>query len=443
MALSAIQKVALVLASSVSILLLVLNLESVTTVSSALSVTAFRQKNTGEGSDVLTVSVQRGSDAFYSLYETREVLFGNVKEANIAMQAALQATTDPRTSNDNVSRAILVFLPANSTHFNKELKAMFLSIAIMRLSQPSHIKTDLIVGTPPSNFEFPKSLGCVEDVRSGFDDSERCTVIEHVPLTQRPGVHVLDKYSNYVDSILVLSEFRHGSAYDLLLRSDMDTFLTPAFATWTMPARLALVTGAGGYNSENVKKHLKWVMESKLGLVDAGLVNIGSTWIGQAAVMISAARLTLAAMEWLHTQEFSEYEINHSGVDGWPYWHWPVILLYGGHIAVNQIPKHQLLVTNSGSSINMDFGSTSKAPLPTTVLHIHCWHTDDQFSKFTFQSGGYSSLDLTPYVNMESSQSLAMTIAISSDRLSSIDFRSIVNDSQRMKLKEWLRITPP
>jgi hypothetical protein len=42
-------------------------------------------------------------------------------------------------------------------------------------------------------------------------------------------------------------------------------------------------------------------------------------------------------MRWLDTQEFSKFEKCCQGVEGWPSWHWGVLLLYGGHIAVNQV----------------------------------------------------------------------------------------------------------
>jgi hypothetical protein len=42
-------------------------------------------------------------------------------------------------------------------------------------------------------------------------------------------------------------------------------------------------------------------------------------------------------MRWLDTQEFGDFEKCCSGGDSWPHWHWPVLLLYGGHIALNQV----------------------------------------------------------------------------------------------------------
>jgi hypothetical protein len=58
---------------------------------------------------------------------------------------------------------------------------------------------------------------------------------------------------------------------------------------------------------------------------------------GRSELMVATANMTVNAMRWLHTQEFSEFEKCCSGTDAWPQWHWPVLLLYGGHIALNQV----------------------------------------------------------------------------------------------------------
>jgi hypothetical protein len=50
-------------------------------------------------------------------------------------------------------------------------------------------------------------------------------------------------------------------------------------------------------------------------------------------------------MRWLDTQEFSEYEKCCAGTESWPNWHWPVMLLYGGHIALNQVNKTEQFFT--------------------------------------------------------------------------------------------------
>ena len=40
----------------------------------------------------------------------------------------------------------------------------------------------------------------------------------------------------------------------------------------------------------------------------------------------------------------------------WPHWHWPVILLYGGHVALNQVG---VVVKSSVENGQLDYGTTA------------------------------------------------------------------------------------
>ena len=61
----------------------------------------------------------------------------------------------------------------------------------------------------------------------------------------------LVQYANYIDSMLVLAEFATDTAYEFLLRSDLDTFVTPGFSDWILQDDVAIATGKGGYVCEN------------------------------------------------------------------------------------------------------------------------------------------------------------------------------------------------
>ena len=70
----------------------------------------------------------------------------------------------------------------------------------------------------------------------------------------------------------------------------------------------------------------------------------------------------------------------------WPGWYRGVSLLYAGEIAVNHCAP------DARRSDLLDAHSTS--PEPTSRFpHIHCWHTDEKFSKHFFMSGRYTSAD--------------------------------------------------
>jgi hypothetical protein len=394
----------------------------------------------GSTDDMVTADIKKGSRTFFSLDNVRKSFVDSVQAANAELQTALNKSGATRASG-TIVRGVMIYLPPNIGKFEREVKAMYLSIAVMRSKQPAHMKTDFIVFTPIENFGFPESIGCSREPRDSHDEDEKCVVLPHVPLVKRGNIsEPLVDYGNYIDSMLILAEFQFGDQYDYLMRSDSDTFLTPGFADWSLPDDVAIATGKGGYGSTNANNHLKWIATNPLGLKDSGVLGIGSTWFGRAAVMVGASKLTIEIMRWLDSQEFSEYEKKHSGVDGWPNWHWPVILLYGGHIAINQIPSSKI-ITHKEGVMELDYSSAHVDPIPASVKHIHCWHTDAFFSKFKFEMGVYKGVDLTEHKEMTTAASYAGLVAISSDRLSVSELRDLISDKQAMKEQKWMRLT--
>jgi hypothetical protein len=61
------------------------------------------------------------------------------------------------------------------------------------------------------------------------------------------------------------------------------------------------MTGQGGYGSKNAELHLKYVAK-QLGLTYNGMGGLGSTWYGNAELMVATANLTISVMRWLTTQ---------------------------------------------------------------------------------------------------------------------------------------------
>ena len=70
-----------------------------------------------------------------------------------------------KSQNSNFTRAVLSYLPPNMDGFQKEFKALYLSVAVMRTSQPDNIKTDFIIFTPKESVGVALSVGCVREVR--------------------------------------------------------------------------------------------------------------------------------------------------------------------------------------------------------------------------------------------------------------------------------------
>ena len=393
------------------------------------------------------LALQLGNQVYYALDSVKEKLIVECQDASEHMRSVFQKYSKTNLeTRSKITRGVMAYFTPRKHKFAKEFKALYLSIAIMRTHQPTYIKTDFIVFAPSDGHALPSSLGCMKEERISFEQPERCVIVDHIPTKERGPLKngapdPLVKYANYLDSINILAELNLTFSYDYLIRVDLDSYLTPGFANWLPPKISTLVVGSGGYGSNNSIAHLKWIAKDRLGLNDAGIEKLGSTWYGASELMISVAKTTLTVMRWMHTQEFSEYEKCCSGAKGWPNWHWPVLLLYGGHIALNQLGPDYIQKSTQGVA-EMDASSTSTLPLDKAIKHIHCWHTHDMFSKFSFQSGVYRKTDLQEYMVMNTPMSYAATVAISSDRLSAEELKNYIANQTLMKENKWIRQHP-
>ena len=165
--------------------------------------------------------------------------------------------------------------------------------------------------------------------------------------------------------------------YTHLLRTDVDTFITPA---WNAFRPTGFTCGHGGYsNDDDVRRRIRSIAE-QYGLVHRGLTNVGSTWYGPTDVVRRASAYAEMLVKHILTQHFADD-------DGeWPGWYRGVALLYAGEIAVNHCAP------DAQRSTLLDSLSTSREPTSRSV-HIHCWHTDDKFSKQWFTDGRYTHAD--------------------------------------------------
>jgi hypothetical protein len=112
-----------------------------------------------------------------------------------------------------------------------------------------------------------------------------------------------------------------------------------------------------------------------------GMTNVGSTWYGSTAVVRRAAAFAELLTKHLLRDHFRDDE------GQWPGWYRGVALKYAAEIAVNHCAP------DAQRSELLDAPSTSDEPIARSP-HIHCWHTDQRFSKHRFMAGGYSREDI-------------------------------------------------
>jgi len=185
--------------------------------------------------------------------------------------------------------------------------------------------------------------------------------------------------------------------YDYILRTDADTFLTPA---WNSFYPKFYTVGNGGYvNDEETRSNLKRIA-SHFKLRHQGLHNLGSTHYGNAKLVREVCKLATPLTAYILTEEFK----NKRGK--WPGWFKGVSTMYGCEIATNHLVDH----INKDSKL--DFGSASSESIHKHP-HIHCWHTSNMFSKSQFTAGKYDHLK-TDHLNINLIKNYCLFIALKS-----------------------------
>lgn len=314
-------------------------------------------------------------------------------------------------------RAVIVELGSDRSKFLTEFRWLLRSWVDVRRKELERQKnrpstddtiliTDLIVHTDTTHSEFVnalKELGCVSGRnRTSRTEPPTCWIQHYVRLpirakSQSASSTARDlRHYNYVDSINVVAEF-DGFGYDFVLRSDLDCFLTPTWAhthfrTLRGPAHTILV-GEGYYIVDGPQyqtiQHLEYVAR-QLGLHTPVVNNIGTTWGGPLALARATALLQVQIIRWLDLYEFTAFDRCCAGTSGWPNWHWGVLTLYAGHLAMNNLPH-----LNRRPGL-LDHATTGTTPLNTSeILHLHVLHGNATFSKSEFAAGKYDKLDLT------------------------------------------------
>jgi hypothetical protein len=220
--------------------------------------------------------------------------------------------------------------------------------------------TDLVVIGPASALaRFPDDVVRIPQRPANEDAVWRgYPYVNSIACMNGDGAEVLDRYTH-------------------LLRTDVDTFITPA---WNEFRPIDFTCGIGAYsNDDDVRQRIREIA-ARYGLMHRGVTNVGSTWYGPTEVIRRASAFTEMLVKHILTHYFASDE------GAWPGWYRGVTLLYAGEIAVNHCAP------DVKQSALLDALSTTRESV-SRCAHIHCWHTDDKFSKHHFMSGRYTPED--------------------------------------------------
>lgn len=221
--------------------------------------------------------------------------------------------------------------------------------------------TDLVMMGPDDVLaRFPQDVVKIPQ-RSVQDDPEwrGYRYIDSVACFNGAGAETLDRYGH-------------------VLRTDVDTFITPA---WNDFHPEHFMYGNGGYSNDDDVRQRILDIAAEWGFVHRGMTNVNSTWYGPTALVRRACAITEMLTKHILTDCFG----NERGE--WPGWYREVALLYAGEIAVNHCAP------DARGTTLLDGSNTGVTPT-SSHAHIHCWHTDQKFSKHAFLGGEYTLDDL-------------------------------------------------
>jgi len=353
----------------------------------------------------------------------KELNFKNINIKNYSEEAPSES------HKHRITRAIIVYLPlkkADNT-FMIELKWLYTSWIEMQKYEPALWRTDLIVFAQNST-DYLNELNCSsENIRTSKSDLPMCTIINYIPINKRKfnfrdvprtiqyylnNLNIFDNTNEinnfygllkhnlqnypYTDSILMAFDGYHyfrQARFDYLIRSDMDVFLTPLFSKWLPKICNDFYVGKGGYSVQFNMNRLARIA-SNIGLNYGYVANLGSTWYSTPEQFRLVSYLTLVLMSYLSSEEFTsaarQYKLHALQ---WPDWHYGVVLLYGQHIALNHlIATRQMNVVKLQEL--MDYPASDEKSI-FNIIHIHCFHDEEFFSKFNFMSGQYDNLTVS------------------------------------------------
>lgn len=106
----------------------------------------------------------------------------------------------------------------------------------------------------------------------------------------------------------------------------------------------------------------------------------------------------------MYNYSFTEEE-KAPGHFGWPEWHFGVLSMYAGNIAINSCVSHFERRPDM-----IDFHSSSEESV-FEHAHVHTWQDRNRFSKFVFEENGYTDIEKES-LNLEIIRDYAMFMAL-------------------------------
>jgi hypothetical protein len=220
---------------------------------------------------------------------------------------------------------------------------------------------------------------CHPEAAAALPQDDRIVVIPSEPYAQRNTDWAGYGYINSVANLCEPAVIRECRKYDTLLKTDCDTFVTPALTGFT-PTGLCFGFGAYAYEEE-VRRKLS-ACSARWGFPHSGLHNVGASVLGPSDFVCNFVEAQLDYCNRLLDEEFRHFQ------GEWPGWCKNVVTMYAGELALRRTYPQQCSL---GLLDHLPYASRA---LGSDVLHIHAWHTDQYWSKHQYRAGAYDGMAL-------------------------------------------------
>ncbi len=219
---------------------------------------------------------------------------------------------------------------------------------------------------------------CHPEVVGHLPADSRLVVIPALPHARTHAEWAGYPYINSVANLCAPDVLDACAGFELVLKADCDTFVTPAFASF-VPSGLCFGFGAYAYEDSVRRKLVE--CSARWGFPHAGLHNVGASVYGPSEMV---RHFLVAQMDYcrrLLAEEFAEHE------GQWPGWCKNVLTMYAGELALRQTYPQRCSIGL------LDHFPHATRRLGGDVLHIHAWHIEEYFSKHAFRAGEYDGID--------------------------------------------------
>lgn len=252
-------------------------------------------------------------------------------------------------------------------------------------------------------------------------ERDKVSIFAGIKAVPMPPIRMSDKYPFLNSHYFCLPPFnQHLRNYEFLMKTDCDVFLTHNLRNFDVGQNKFYYGAGGWYPTDTEKqnaqvqwianhlipkiKHFKSEFSGNCVLNYKYLTSVGASYMGSSSSVLQVTKLQAELTEELLKNHFGKSSFVkdspggllrdnvHQRIIG-PGLHEGIASMIAGEIAVNSIFTAQHVVPYS-----LDTKCWEYTALSSNVLHIHAWHTTQEWSKHDFFNKKYENWAV-PYEN--------------------------------------------